>query len=225
MKRVDRRRFLGSITGAGIVIAAGCTENEQDETSPDPQPEEGGEPEDENVSVVLPPNSGELFADGELQEHNFAESSFTVDQVLTDVSEFDLANADTSNVETMAYMFRGADSFDQDIGGWDTSNVESMMGMFEETDSFDQDIGGWDTSNVRFTQGMFQEADSFDQDIGEWDTSNVESMGHMFKHTESLDQDISGWCVEQISDKPTNFDEGSGFEGAEARQPNWGESC
>jgi hypothetical protein len=44
----------------------------------------------------------------------------------------------------------------------------------------------------------------------------------MFFGAESFDQDISAWCVEQITEKPTNFDEEAGFERFNARQPNWG---
>jgi len=251
-------------------------------------------------SVVLPPNSSGLFENGELQEHDFAESSFTEDQAGTPVSEFDLANADTSNVvdmssmfllafdfnqdiggwntstvENMAEMFAGAESFNQDIGGWDTSNVEDMGWIFDGAVSFDQDIGGWDTSKVEnmaemfalarsFNQDiggwdtssvkdmnrmfshaesfdqdigrwntsnvekmyrMFENAESFNQDIGGWDTSNVASMFWMFRDAESFDQDISTWCVEQITDKPDDFDADSGFEGDDAKQPNWGKEC
>ena len=126
-------------------------------------------------SEVLPPDSSELFHRGRLQDHNFAESSFTEEDVGTNVSEFDLVNANTSNVENM--------------------------------------------------EGMFWGAGSFNQDIGEWDTSNAENMGEMFDGASSFDQDIGEWCVEQISEKPDGFDEDAGFEGEEAKQPDWGEEC
>jgi hypothetical protein len=48
------------------------------------------------------------------------------------------------------------------------------------------------------------------------------NMGGMFNGAESFDQDISEWCVEQISSTPLRFDDGAGFEGDDAKQPNWG---
>ena len=204
----------------------------------------------DDSTVVLPPDSSGLFEDGKLQEHNFAESSFREDQVGTPVSQFDLVNADTSNVETMRSMFFEAESFNQDIGGWDTSNVEIMQAIFRRAISFNQDIGGWDTSNVEGMELMFQGAELFNQDIGGWDTSNVEDMSTMFRFAksfnqdisgwdtsnvetmsqmfldaESFDQNISGWCVEDTSGKPSLFDKNAGFEDDDANQPNWGEPC
>ena len=209
---VHRRTTLNTLgVTIGGVSLAGCGA-----ILPDGQQE---------VSETLPPDSSRLFTDGELQEHNFEESSFTEDDLGTPVSEFDLANADTSNVENMGSMFLSAESFNQDIGNWDTSNVENMHGMFGGALSFDQDIGDWDTSNVEDMQMMFNRAGSFDQDIGGWDTSNVENMLGMFEQARSFDQDLSGWCVEQISLEPVGFDWGAEFEGDEAKQPDWGEPC
>jgi len=147
---------------------------------------------------LLPPDSSELFEDGELQEHNFTNSSFTEDDVGTDVSECELTNIDTSNVETMERMFFRAKSFDQDIGNWDTSNVRDMRSMFCYAESFDQDIGGWDTSNVEDMRYMFRGAKSFDQNIDRWDTSNVKNMYRMFIHASSFDQDIGGWDTSNV---------------------------
>jgi surface protein len=152
------------------------------------------------MTGFLPPDSRGLFQNGELQEHNFAESSFTEDDVGTGVTEFDLTNVDTSTVQDMSFMFHRARSFDQDIGGWDTSTVQDMSGMFSQANLFNQDISGWDTSTVQDMSGMFRYAESFDQDI-------------------------SAWSVNQIAQKPRRFDEDAGFEGVTGKQPNWGDTC
>ena len=236
----NRRQVLSVITTCMLGIVAGCTGNdteepdeteeadeseEPDETEEADESEEPDETEEADVTVVLPPDSSELFQNGELQEHDFSESSFTEDQVGTDVSEFNLEIAKTSNVEDMSGMFSGADSFTQDIGGWDTSNVEDMSSMFFSAELFDRDISGWDTSNVEDMSSMFFGAELFTQDISGWDTSNVEDMSEMFMQAESFNQDISSWCVEQIDDKPFGFDFEAEFEDDSAKQPNWGLPC
>ena len=207
MNRRQTLSLLATLTAGTFAGCLGDDSVDQDESDDD---EEEEEPEPEEVSVELPQNSSLLFArgelsdrkivDGERQDRNFPAGSFTEDQVGTPVSEFDLANADTSNVETMRSMFQDAESFNQDIGGWNTSNVENISSMFASAESFNQDIGGWDTSNV-------------------------EDMRSVFSNAESFNQDISMWCVEDISDKPSNFDNDAGFEGDDAKQPNWGEQC
>ncbi len=87
----------------------------------------------ERTTRSLPPDSSGLFQNGEVQEHNILESFFIEDDIGTDVTEFDLTNVDTSNVQYMTEMFRHAESFNQDIGGWDTSNVQDMRSMFAHT--------------------------------------------------------------------------------------------
>jgi|APHM01.1.fsa_nt_gi bacterial surface protein 26-residue repeat len=160
---------------------------------------------------LLPPDSSGLFKNGELQDHNFAESSFSKDDVGTSVTEFDLTNVDTSNVETMERMFYRAFSFNQDIGNWDTSNVETMEKMFYRAYSFNQDIGNWDTSNVESMTRMFNHASSFNQDISGWDTSNVESMTRMFTRASSFNQDISGWDTSNVEAMEKMFYRASSF--------------
>ena len=158
---VDRRQFIAGIAAVstvGMVVYSYTNE----ETEAEEESEEGDSDSNEDgegASVVLPPDSNELFEEGELQDHNFENSSFSESQVGTDVSEFDLEIADTSNVEDMGDMFSSAESFDQDISGWDTSNVKNMGSMFSRAESFNQDIGGWDTSNVEHMHNMFSRAE------------------------------------------------------------------
>ena len=163
----------------------------------------------------------------------------------------DISSWDTSSVTDMNTMFGGADSFNGSIGAWNTSSVTSMRGMFTATESFDQPIGAWDVSSVTDMYGMFSESEAFDQSlnswnpssvttmtkmffeseafngpIGDWDTSSVTDMRLMFYGSESFNQDISTWCVEQIPEKPANFDEeAAAFEGETEKQPNWGVAC
>ena len=52
------------------------------------------------------------------------------------------------------------------IGNWDTSSVDIMNQMFRGASAFNQSIGNWDTSNVTVMSSMFQDAASFNQPVG-----------------------------------------------------------
>ena len=140
----------------------------------------------------------------------------------------DLSGWDMSNVTDIEDMFQ--DNPDFNNGGqplvWNTSNVEDMNGVFRGATKFNQDISSWDTSKVRRFTTMFQDAKSFNQDISGWDTSGIDPlrnpMGRMFQDASAFDQDLSKWCVDQISEKPINFDVNAGFEGKSSKQPQWG---
>ena len=90
----------------------------------------------------------------------------------------------TSNVNTMSYMFSGSD-FNQDISGWNVGNVTTMEDMFLNASAFNN--GGaaldWsDTGSVTDMEGMFNNADAFNQDVSTWDVSSVDTMKQMFRH-------------------------------------------
>jgi len=106
-RRLLRRRHVLGATGVGLTAAlAGCGSSDDDEEDDTTDEKEDDEQQDSDdaTSVVLPPDSSELFRDGEINEHNFAEGSFTEDDVGRPVSEFNLSHADTSSVEDMNQM-------------------------------------------------------------------------------------------------------------------------
>jgi len=130
---------------------------------------------------------------------------------------------DTSKLTNMSKMFRNAEAFNGDVSRFDTSNVGTMYSAFHGAKAFTGDISGWDTGNVEDMSWMFCMAEAFNRDIGGWDTSSVgdELMQGMFKHAAAFDQDLSGWSVKNFGRAADQFDEGSGFEGQTAKQPQW----
>ena len=133
-----------------------------------------------------------------------------------------LPDLDTSNVTDMGSMFEFAKAFNQPLD-LDTSNVTNMFGMFNDVIAFNQPLD-FDTSNVTDMGSMFEFAKAFNQPL-DFDTSNVTNMWGVFMLALAFDQDISGWCVQGIASKPEEFDERTGFEGQDAKQPQWGQPC
>ena len=104
-----------------------------------------------------------------------------------------------SNITSLAHMFSGATSFNQDISMWDTSNVIVMTNMFQNATSFNQDISSWNVSNVTDMNFMFSDATAFNQPLNSWIVSNVTDMSNTFQYATSFDQDISGWDVSKVT--------------------------
>jgi surface protein len=90
---------------------------------------------------------------------------------------------DTSNVTSMAEMFKDAKSFNQPIGNWRTHNVTDMREMFSWAESFNQPINSWNIYKVTDMSRMFFWATSFNQPIT-WNISKVKK-DYMFHGAES----------------------------------------
>jgi surface protein len=118
---------------------------------------------------------------------------------------------DVSSVTDMAFMFRGASSFNQDIGGWNISSVTNIGYMFYDASSFNQPIGGWDVSSVTSISLMFYDASSFNHPIGGWNVSNIASMYGIFSGASSFNHSIGDWDISSVTDMQKMFTDASSF--------------
>ena len=88
--------------------------------------------------------------------------------------EGDFNDIDTSDIESMQFLFNYNETFNGNITGWNVSSVIDMSGMFYGAKSFNQPIGDWEFPNVTDVSGMFYNATSFNQDLSKWDLSKKE---------------------------------------------------
>lgn len=124
----------------------------------------------------------------------------------------DIGYWDTSSVTSMAFMFAGADKFNQDINGWDTAVVTTMQGMFMGATRFNQPLAAWDTSQVTNMGAMFTLARAFNQPIGSWDTARVTDMNSMFRDASAFNQGLDGWDMSNVTDMTNMFWGADAFE-------------
>ena len=61
----------------------------------------------------------------------------------------DISRWNTSNVESMAYMFAGNRVFNGDLNNWDVSNVKNFQCMFFNT-CYNNDLNNWDVAGAHF---------------------------------------------------------------------------
>ena len=109
--------------------------------------------------------------------------------------DLDLSNFDTSNVTDMSWMFFGASGLETlDVTDFDTSNVTSMALMFRETSNLtDLDVTNFNTENVTDMREMFRGMSSLEVlDLSSFDTGRVTNMNHMFVGLTSLNELILG---------------------------------
>ena len=105
------------------------------------------------------------------------------------LTEINLSNFDSRNIEDTDYMFYGCSSLTSiDLSSFDTTNVASMSHMFYGCSSLTSiDLSSFETLNVGSMSQMFYGCSSLTSiDLSSFETSNVGSMSQMFYGCSSL---------------------------------------
>lgn len=110
--------------------------------------------------------------------------SWCLFELMTNLKSISFGNAFYTDYTTnMDAMFQNCHSLTElDLSNFNTENVEKMLFMFNECNALKKlDLSSFDTSKVTDTACMFQNCNALiDLDLRNFDTSNVNNMQYMF---------------------------------------------
>ena len=121
----------------------------------------------------------------------------------------DLNNIDTSNVTNMNHMFSASKVTVLDLKSFDTSNVTDMSYMFNGYKSTTLDVSNFDTSSVTNMRGMFSYTSATTLDLSNFDTSKVINMKSMFEYSQATTLNLSSFNTSNVTDMSGMFLESS----------------
>ena len=153
----------------------------------------------DNVKKIIPANSikGLIFKS-------------TWNYVNSGIAAFRFLVTNTSEVTSMAYMFKGGSSLTSlDVSKFDTSNATHFEEMFNECSSLTSlDLSNFDTSKVTNMFCMFLRCRSLTTlDLSNFDTSSVISMSGMFSFCLSLTSlDLSNFDTSNVKGMENMFE-------------------
>ena len=120
----------------------------------------------------------------------------------TELNE-EIANLDTSNITSMAYMFYNNNNLQSlDLSNFNTSNVTNMYSMFLGCKSLTTlDLSNFNTSNVTDMSNMFYICQKLTTlDLSNFNTSKVTSMSSMFSGCNKLSTlDLSSFNTSNLN--------------------------
>ena len=127
---------------------------------------------------------------------------------LTNCTDIDLTNLDSSDSDKMSAMFANDEKLTTITGldKLDTSKTTGMFGTFENCKSLPDSqlaqVADWDVSKVTDFDYMFNHVDSATTiPVGKWDTSSATSMFAMFENNSALTSlDVSGFKTGKVTD-------------------------
>ena len=118
------------------------------------------------------------------------------------LTQLDLSNWDTSNIQYMIATFDGCNNLTEvNCSTWNTSKVYNMQLAFYNCNSLETiPVRDWDTKNVMYMNKAFGNCTSLiNLDVSKWDTSKVVELTNTFYHCSSLKTlDVSKWKTSNV---------------------------
>ena len=165
------------------------------------------EAKDESIKAYF--DNGTIYLYTMLSKVILNKSSDNLFCYLTEVTEIDTKNFDTSKVTDMGQMFKFCSSLTSlDVSNFDTSNVTNMEWMFVGCSSLTSlDLSNFNTSNVTSMYGMFSACTSLTSlDLSNFDTSRVTDMNDIFWNCSKLTSlDLSKFDTSKVTNMSNMF--------------------
>ena len=131
----------------------------------------------------------------------------------------DISNWDVIHVNHMDYMFAGCKMFNKPLNKWKVNNVETMEHMFHGCVSFNQPLNKWTVSLVTNMSFMFCGCVSFNQPLNKWKPLRVTNMSYMFVDCKSFNQPLDKWKPLRVNNMSYMF---AGCESFNQSLNQWG---
>ena len=116
-----------------------------------------------------------------------------------------LPAGNTSQVTTLARVFKNASVATPDTSSWDTGNVVDLEGAFENATSANPDVSAWNIGTVQNLASVFKGASLVAPNVSGWNTSQATTLKDIFKDTISAAPNVSNWNTENVQDMSGAF--------------------
>jgi hypothetical protein len=119
------------------------------------------------------------------------------------LTQLDLSNWDTSNIQYMIATFDGCNNLTElNCSTWNTGKVYNMQLAFYNCNSLETiPVRDWNTKSVMYMDKAFGNCTSLvNLDVSKWDTSKVVELTNTFYHCSSLKTlDVSKWKTSNVT--------------------------
>ena len=119
------------------------------------------------------------------------------------LTQLDLSNWDTRNIQYMISTFSGCNNLTEiNCSRWNTSKVANIQSMFAGCSSIQTiPVRDWVVSNLGYADNAFSNCTALTTlDVSKWDTSNLRATSSMFSNCRSLNTiDVSKWKMNNVT--------------------------